>query len=593
MAKPHYSSRRQARRFEGLPAAPVPQEAEDALTAGELEAEAARQAEEEAVNEDENSELFGEGADERRFVIKRDVRRRIDVYLLDRLKGISRNRIQKLIELGGVKVNGKQPKPSTQVLGGDVIDVILPAPAIRTIEPEEIPLHVLYEDEHFIVVNKQAGLIVHPARSHLHGTLLNALAFHFKQAREAAGGQFQAYTTRGFRKGKKGRGQGTGDRGQGTGDKGQATSDARVNPVSGSAAGASSGLAMNWQRKGAPHAPVSTTQNLEPRIQNPEPRTQNASADPDLVARFDALAGGSAGSKEYEGPPVTIDGLSQVGSGECRPGVIHRLDKYTTGVMVVGKSDEAHWAIASQFADRTTTKAYLALVHGNFTEPVGVIDQPIGKHPTIREAFAVRPEPQGRNSVTVYRVREQYQGYSLVELELKTGRTHQIRVHMTHLGYPIAGDIVYGGEPIGHAELVKPPIPAGARRHLTYARAREEGVRLEERALERADILLTTPALHAGLLSFTHPITRQRVLFTAPLHEPFLTILRELRKRPAVGPVAKDGWLIDLKQAVPVEKKSANGKSASAKRVKKVAKGAVRIAAKKKTHGSRKEPRTK
>ena len=119
-------------------------------------------------------ELFGENAEDRQFVMKRNLRKRIDVYLQERLKGISRSRVRKLIELGGVTINGKTPKPSTTAVQGDVINVILPAPAIRTIEPEEIPLHILYEDDHFIIINKQAGLLVHPARCHLSGTLLNA-----------------------------------------------------------------------------------------------------------------------------------------------------------------------------------------------------------------------------------------------------------------------------------------------------------------------------------------------------------------------------------------------------------------------------------
>ena len=471
---------------------PVP-ETPVAPASPELEGETEIDAE---VAGEEAEELFGEGADQRRFIIRRDVRRRVDVYLIDRLKGISRNRIQKLIDLGGVKVNEKIPKASTIILKGDVIDVILPAPAIRTIEPEDIPLHILYEDPYFIVVNKQAGLIVHPARSHVGGTLLNALAHHFMQHRVAIGQAFRAHSSRGFR-----------DPTRGPGSPG-------------------------WDRKNK-------------KILKPDESSSLNTVPPGT------LSAASPGSKEYDGPPVTVDGLSEVGSAECRPGVIHRLDRYTTGVMVVAKSDEAHWGIARQFEDRTTMKSYLALVHGNFDLPAMVIDEPLGKHPTIREAYSVRRDAQSKASVTICRVREQYEGYSLVELELKTGRTHQIRVHMSYMGHPVVGDIIYGGEAIGEAEIIKPPLAAGARKLQTFARQREEGDRMAAKAAEREDMLLYTPALHAGLLSFVHPISRELVRFTAPLHQPMLDIVGKLRKRPHAGPIATAGTAIDLAAAIP------------------------------------------
>lgn len=486
------SSRRGSRRFEqsGDPSPSSVQPVPLDLNEDGIDAE---------VTEEDG--LFGEGAQQRRFIIKRDVRRRVDVYLLDRLKGISRNRIQKLIDLGGVKVNDKAPKASTVILKGDVIDVILPAPAIRTIEPEDIPLHVLYEDPHFIVVNKQAGLIVHPARSHVAGTLLNALAHHFMQSRVAIGQAFRSHSSRGFREPTRGPGSPT------------------------------------WDRKNAGklrrEAEAATRENS---IEEIPPGT---------------LSSTSPGSKEYDGPPVTVEGLSEVGSAECRPGVIHRLDRYTTGVMVVAKTDEAHWGIARQFEDRTTNKSYLALVHGNFDESIFVIDEPLGKHPTIREAYAVRRDAQSKQSTTICRVREQYRGYSLVELELRTGRTHQIRVHMSYMGHPIIGDIIYGGEPIGAAELLTPPQPAGGRKLQTYARTREDGQRMEAKAAERSDIILYTPALHAGLLSFVHPTTREVVCFTAPLHQPMRDLVQKLRTMPAPGPVATAGTMIDLAAAIP------------------------------------------
>jgi len=412
----------------------------------------------EMTAEDEKPEVsFDEqdGAERRQFVIKNHLHTRLDVYLQGRLRGISRNRAQKLIEMGGVKVNDTAVKPSTRIRRGDVIDVILPPPAIRTIEPENIPLDIVHEDDDLMVINKQANLIVHPARSHLAGTLLNALAHHFQQQAQDRGGDFEGWKTRGFRPKRK--------------------------------------------------------------------RT------------------------------VNVDGLSQVGAEDCRPGIVHRLDKNTTGVMVVAKRDEAHWALARQFEARTPVKAYLALVHGEPDRadgPGGVIEQPVGKHPTIREAFAVRQDSASKQAVTLFRVRERYQGYTLLELELKTGRTHQIRIHLQYMGMPIVGDITYGGEPIGLPEIEQPPLAAGSRRYLTFARTKEEGRRVEAEAAERDDLLMGHPALHAAFLQLDHPGTDKRQTFTAAVHEPMASLVRTLRKRPAEGPVARSGYWVDLEQAI-------------------------------------------
>ncbi|MFP4143642.1 MAG: RluA family pseudouridine synthase [Phycisphaeraceae bacterium] len=386
-------------------------------------------------------EFDQEGAERLRFVLARDARVRLDKHLQNRLRHISRNKVQELIELGGVTVNGARPKASTKLKEGDVIDVILPPRPTRELVPEAIPLDILYEDEHFIVINKQADIIVHPARGQMTGTLLNALAWHFTQAR--------------------------GER--------------------------------------ASHADGS------------------------------------------------IEGLSHVGADDARPGIVHRLDRHTTGVIVVGKQDEAHWKLARQFEHRTNLKVYLAIVHGCPDPPGGVIEQPIGKHPIVREAMAVRHDPSAKEAVTLYRVRERYEGYSLVELELKSGRTHQIRVHLQYLGYPIVGDLLYGGEPVGTPELEEPPLPAGYRPNLTYARPREEGDRLEQQVARRRDLIMAVPALHATMLGITHPITDQWMTFTAPVPSPMRDLVRELRKRPADGPVAEHGTWIDLEQALPRE----------------------------------------
>jgi len=399
-----------------------------------------------ALLHDDQSDL--DGAERRQFQVRRDVRKRLDVYLQGRLRGISRSRVQKLVEAGGVTVNGLLPKASTIIHCGDYIDVILPPPAIRIIEPEPIPLSILHEDDTFIVINKQADLIVHPARSNLNGTLVNALAHHFKQAMEQSGKSWLPWQTRGFKR--------------------QRDKDNKV------------------------------------------------------------------------------PGLSNIGAEELRPGIIHRLDKHTTGVMVVAKREDVHWGIARQFEDRKVLKGYLAVVHGGPDDAAGVIDQPIGKHPTYREPYAVRHDRVGKPSVTIYRVRERYAGYTLMELELKTGRTHQIRVHLSYMGWPIVGDIFYGGEPVGHYELDNPPAASGSRQYLNFARDKQQGDRVEAEAASRDDLIIARPALHAGILGFVHPVTGERMEFTAPVHEPMGLLLRELGKRRIEGPTAKNGTHIDL-----------------------------------------------
>ncbi|MEX0744162.1 MAG: pseudouridine synthase, partial [Phycisphaeraceae bacterium] len=251
-------------------------------------------------------------------------------------------------------------------------------------------------------------------------------------------------------------------------------------------------------------------------------------------------------------PPRQRAALSTVGQREARPGIVHRLDKHTTGVIIVAKQDEPHWQLARQFEERSNLKAYLALVHGCPDPPGGAIEQPIGKHPTIREAMAVRNDASAKQALTLYRVRERYQGYSLVELELKSGRTHQIRVHLSFMGHPIVGDILYGGEPIGEAELDTPPVPAAHRSQMTYARPKAEGDKLEAEALLRDDIYMTTPALHAALLRIRHPMRdNAEMTFTAPIHSSMRDVIDALRQRPADGSVVTSGYWVDLTQALP------------------------------------------
>ena len=306
------------------------------------------------------------------FELLKDLDKRLDRYLVDRVPFLSRTQIQRLIDEEAITVNGRVPKSSTKLRKGDRIVAALPPPPSGAIQPEDIPLDVLYEDDSIIVVNKPAGLIVHPARSHKSGTLVNALAWRFKH-----------------------------------------------------------------------------------------------------------VSGGE---------------LSKVGEEFARPGVVHRLDKFTSGAIVSAKNDTAHWRLGKQFEMRRTDKRYLALVHGHPEKDVETIDLPLGKHPTVKEKYAVRFDDTGKQSLTIARVRERYVGadgakFTLVELELKTGRTHQIRVHLSYIGLPIVGDDMYGGK------------------HTT------------ERMLggESDAMLLARQALHATTLGFRHPMTEKQVMFTAPM----------------------------------------------------------------------------
>ena len=416
-------------------------------------------------------ELEEAGAERQSWTMTKDSALRLDKYVQSRLKGISRSQVQKLIELGAVTVNTKDAKPSLKLREGDVVEVVVPPKPSGDIEGENIPLDILYEDAGFLAINKQAGFIVHPARSRLTGTMLNALTWHFQHH---------------------------------------------------------------------PHNRVPYTDG-----------SQTVSTDtlPDEL---------EASAPEAADTPAS---LSSVGQDAARPGVIHRLDMNTTGVILFAKQDESHWLLAKQFEDRTNTKAYLAVVHGTPDDLAGVIEQPLGKHPTIREAQAVRHDSTSKYALTLFRVRERYKGYSLIECEIKTGRTHQIRVHLQYIGHPIVGDLLYGGDLVGPKELAAPPFAAGARPNLAYARPKDEGKKLEalaEARLEQGDahpdgpLLMGYPALHAAYLQVNHPLTKQRMIFTAPLHEPMRTLVHELRKQPHEKGLhgMDNGCYIDLDKAV-------------------------------------------
>ncbi len=321
-----------------------------------------------------------------RLAHRRNLNKRLDRYLVDRIPFLSRTSLARLIKERAVTVNGRISKPSTRVHGGDEIVAIVPPPPSTEIQPQEIPLDILFEDDDLIVINKSADIIVHPARGNRSGTIINGLAYHFLHASEG--------------------------------------------------------------------------------------------------------------------------GLSSVGKELARPGIVHRLDRNTTGVMVAAKTDIAHWRLARQFETRRIDKRYLAVVHGQVEPPADVIDLPMGKHPTAREKCAVRWDSTGKPSVTIYRVRERYRDYTLLELQLKSGRTHQIRVHLAYLGYAIAGDDLYGG------------------RHLTIGDV--AGNADTRRA--PSDPLLERQALHAARLGLVHPITRKPMVFEAPLPDDLRQLIEALRQ---------------------------------------------------------------
>jgi 23S rRNA pseudouridine1911/1915/1917 synthase len=323
--------------------------------------------------------------------------RRLDKYLAGRLgKSTSRASLQRYIREGNVTVNGRVVRPSYTIRPGDHIDMLLPVCRPQEIPPEPIPLDVIYEDDDLLAVNKQADLIIHPARGNWTGTLVNALAHYFRQS---------------------------------------------------------------WR---------------------------------------------------------DIKDLPQAGE-VFRPGIVHRLDRDTTGVLLVAKTELALWRLGRQFELRKVHKTYTAVAHGLMPLDEDVIDSPIGKHPTIREKYAVhrktgRPYPAAtKQAVTRYKVLRRFRhvarsraGFTLVELYPLTGRTHQLRVHLSGVGHPIVGDRMYGGGPVyvsqlqGHADRAEGP-------------------------------LITRQALHAHRIEFRHPRTGRPMAIEAPWPDDFTHTLRTLR----------------------------------------------------------------
>lgn len=303
-------------------------------------------------------------------VSEADAGARLDAYLATQIDGWSRARLQRLIEAGDVLVKGNLAKPSYKVSANDEVEVELtPAPATNFI-PENIPLEVVFEDDHVIVINKPAGLVVHPAAGIHSGTLANALAYHFQQ-------------------------------------------------------------------------------------------------------------------------------LSNAGS--IRPGIVHRLDKDTSGLLVVAKTESGHENLSDQFRAREVFKSYVALVYGVVKQESGRIEQPIARDPRNRTRMAI--VPGGRGALSLYKVRRSYNSFTLLDVELKTGRTHQIRVHLSWLKHPVVGDELYAGGRDNNVQDVQ--------------------LRARIRKLKRQ-------FLHAEQLAFRHPRTGEELRFVAPLPAELADLLENL-----------------------------------------------------------------
>ena len=290
---------------------------------------------------------------------------RIDAWLAAHVEGLTRSAAAKLLESGGVAVNGVSAAKNYRLTGGETVEVTRPEAEEIAVEPQDIPLDVVYEDQDVIVVNKPVGLVVHPAPGHPDGTLVNALLHHCG------------------------------------------------------------------------------------------------------------------------------DSLSGIG-GEKRPGIVHRIDRDTSGLIIAAKNDAAHLVLSAQLSAHTLARTYECLVMGNLRQDSGTVDAPIGRHPTDRKKMAVNTR-NGRRAVTHWEVIARYNGVTHVRCRLETGRTHQIRVHMAYIGHPILGDTVYGA---------KKPVPG-----------------------------LAGQCLQAVELRFVHPRTGELVTVSCPRSPEFEQQLRKYAGR--------------------------------------------------------------
>ena len=331
---------------------------------------------------------------------------RLDVYLTRFMQNASRTKVQRGIKEGRVTVNDVVVKrPSHVVQSGDVIRCRVMRPPPLEVMPEAIPLNIVYEDAHLIVVDKAAGMVVHPAFGNRAGTLVNALLHHV------------------------------------------------------------SGSALRLDREG------------------------------------DETPGADVGLSMINAAPP------RPGDPAVRPGIVHRLDKDTSGLMVVAKDDATHRALARQFEERTIRRSYLGLVWGVPDPPEGVVEAPIGRDPRDRKKMAVVAPERGKHAVTHYETVEAMVFTALLRFRLQTGRTHQIRVHARHLGHSILGDPTYDGRTIRFG-------PVTARRRAFFSNL--------FKAMPRQ-------GLHAQTLGFAHPQTGETALFTSDLPDDMQHVFNRLR----------------------------------------------------------------
>lgn len=306
------------------------------------------------------------------IVTDKHVGKRLDIFIAHYQPHISRSRIQALIKDGLALVNGRVEKPGYKVKPGESVSLALPERKIHDVLPEPIPLYVIYEDAHIIVLNKPPGIVVHPAPGNYTGTLVNALLHHY-------------------------------------------------------------------------------------------------------------------GSLPSSGPGPS-------GIERERAGIVHRLDKDTSGVMVVARTQEALRSLSAQFKSRIVKKQYVAVVAGVIKKGSGIIEAGLGRHVKERKKISVQTH-SAREAVTMYKVRERFKNATLVEVEIKTGRTHQIRVHMSHIGHPVLGDQTYGGN----------------------------------RAMKAGHAVPARQLLHAESLSLLHPDTGHPMTFSAPPPPDMAAIIQLLR----------------------------------------------------------------
>jgi len=316
-----------------------------------------------------------------------DAGTRLDAFLAAKIEGWSRSRLQRLIDGGDVLVNQKAVKPSYKLSENDEIDVELTEVPAARFEPENILLDIVFEDEFLAVINKPAGMVVHPGAGVPSGTLANAIAYHF----------------------------------------------------------------------------------IEPqRCRDAEER--------------------KASGRNQSEPPASAGGFLPNAADSYRVGIVHRLDKDTSGLIVVAKDENTHDALATQFRRRDVYKSYVALVHGSPRENSGKIDRPIARDRWHRTKMTVAAN--GRQALSLWKVRHRFEKFTLLDVEIKTGRTHQIRVHLASINHPVVGDD-------------------------TYNEGRDKTVANIE--IRKAIQKLNRQFLHAEKLSFTHPNTAEKLSFTAEM----------------------------------------------------------------------------